>query len=243
MLSAQASIGYGQLITQIASENPDRLVIYIDDEPHSIGELEWSANRLARVFISRGVRPHDIVTIPLPNSFELLVTMLAAWKIGAVPNPIAANMPFEEMADLINCANSALIVGVAEELFPNHKTLPKSFTPDENISCASLPALIEHGCERALASGGSTGKPKLIMPKDKAVFNSAFSSALFKPQRATLIAGPLYHAVPFSSVWQGIFNRCSVVIMPRFEAEKCLQLVQGVDCPFPRKVHCVKSTL
>lgn len=212
------SIGYGERVAQLAATHPAHIALYIDDgmqsQPVTMLELDCAANQMARYYLDHDVSPHRIVTIPLPNSFELVVAMLAAWKIGAIPNPVSSHMPPDELAGIIACADSAIVVNAAD------------IKASKNFSDETLPPVTDHGGERALASGGSTGKPKLILPKDRAVFNPQLVSGLFKPERTALVAGPMYHAVPFSSTWQAIFNGCTAVIMKSFDAERCLQLIQ-----------------
>ena len=41
-----------------------------------------------------------------------------------------------------------------------------------------------------------------------------------------LVPGPLYHAVPFSAAWQGLFGGAKVVLMRRFDASECLALIE-----------------
>ncbi len=217
--------GFGQHISDLAAAEPQRIAVYIEDTPHTLAELDQSANRLAWVYLEHGVKLNSIITIALPNSFALLVATLAAWKIGAIPNPVSTSMPLRELQSLVSCAESALIVGADAADFAEHQCLPADFVSDTSLSADPLPPLTEHGGERALASSGSTGTPKLIMPSDKAVYNPEFISALFKPEKAVLVPGPLYHAVPFSSTWQGIFNSCTVVMLKRFDAEKCLHYI------------------
>ena len=62
--------------------------------------------------------------------------------------------------------------------------------------------------ERALASGGSTGLPKLIVPKSAAAYDSEHASPLFRAKYAVLVPGPLSHALPLLL--------CSgIVLLPR----------------------------
>jgi bile acid-coenzyme A ligase len=65
----------------------------------------------------------------------------------------------------------------------------------------------------------------LIVAANPGVYDEAFASALFKAKRAVLVPGPLYHAAPWSSAWQGLFAGCSVVVMRRFEARRTLELI------------------
>ncbi|MGE0385821.1 MAG: AMP-binding protein [Gammaproteobacteria bacterium] len=217
--------GYGEALTRLAAQDPERVALYFDDEPRTIGALERRANRLARTYQSLGVRHGRIVTIAIGNSFELLVAMFAAWKIGALPNPVSPAMPREELAAFIDCADSALIVGVPEGIVPGRRSIPLDYEPDPSLPDTPLPPLAEHSFERALGSGGSTGRPKVVIAQARAVFGAAPNNELFKPDQAVLVPGPIYHAVPFSGAIQGLMNGCTVIVMKRFDAEKCLALI------------------
>ena len=48
-------------------------------------ELERGANRRARVFAAKGVKPGDFVAIGLPNGNAFFETSFAVWKCGATP--------------------------------------------------------------------------------------------------------------------------------------------------------------
>jgi hypothetical protein len=48
-------------------------------------QLERGANRRARAFAARGVKPGDFVAIGLPNGNAFFETTFAVWKCGATP--------------------------------------------------------------------------------------------------------------------------------------------------------------
>jgi bile acid-coenzyme A ligase len=103
--------------------------------------------------------------------------------------------------------------------------VPAGFEPDPSLSDAPL-ADVMPPHERALASGGSTGAPKLILPRNPGLYDPEAPSALFKARAAVLVPGPLYHAVPFSAAWQGLFGGAKAVLMRRFDAAECLALIE-----------------
>jgi bile acid-coenzyme A ligase len=80
--------------------------------------------------------------------------------------------------------------------------------------------------ERALASGGSSGRPKLIVPASPAAYDPERPSPIFHARRAALVPGPLYHAVPFSATCQAILGGAAAVLMRRFDAARCLELIE-----------------
>src|SRR5713101_7377690 len=54
-------------------------------------QLERGANRRARAFAARGVKPGDFVAIGLPNSNAFFETTFAVWKCGATPTSPRGN--------------------------------------------------------------------------------------------------------------------------------------------------------
>ena len=176
------------------------------------GELESRTNRRARTYAERGVTAGDLVTLALPNGLELVEACIAAWKLGAVPNPISPRMPPPERARIVERAAPALVLDTAEE-------------PDPSLPDGPLPDLTPPH-ERALASGGSTGAPKLILPANPGSYDAAAPSPIFKARRAVLVPGPMSHAVPFSAAFQGLFGGATAILLPRFDAAETLAAVE-----------------
>src|SRR5258708_32242942 len=59
-------------------------------DPTRPGErLGRGANRRARAFAARGVKPGDFVAIGLPNSNTFFETTFAVWKLGATPTSLS----------------------------------------------------------------------------------------------------------------------------------------------------------
>src|ERR1700730_5817333 len=56
-------------------------------------ELERGANRRARAFAAKGVKPGDFVAIGLPNSNAFFETTFAVWKCGATPTSLSWRLP------------------------------------------------------------------------------------------------------------------------------------------------------
>lgn len=220
-----AAISYGRRVTELAAAEPDAPAFICEDEVLTRGELECDANQRARDFARRGVGKGDLVTLVLPNGLEWLRSCLATWKLGAVPNPLSSRLPPRERDAIIERANPALIVGLDGDEAGGRPCVPAGFEPDRSLGTDPLPDVTPPH-ERALASGGSTGQPKLILPHNPGLYDSGAPSHLFKARRAVLVPGPLYHAVPFSAAWQGLFGGAKVVLMRRFDASKCLELIE-----------------
>jgi bile acid-coenzyme A ligase len=220
-----ALVSYGRRVTDLAAAQPDAVAFVCEEQALTRGALERDANRRAREFARRGVKAGDLVTLVLPNGFEWLKSCLAAWKLGAVPNPLSARLPERERNAILERANPSLIVGLPASETWGRASVPAGFEPDPGLSSDPLPD-VTPAHERALASGGSTGQPKLILPRNPGAYDPEAPAPAFRPRAAVLVPGPLYHAVPFSAAWQGLFAGARAVLMRRFDASECLTLIE-----------------
>src|SRR5688572_30097071 len=107
-----AVVSYGRRVTELAAAQPDAVAFVCEGQELTRGELERDANRRAREFARRGVRAGDLVTVILPNGFAWLSNCLAAWKLGAVPNPLSSRLPARERNAILAQANPSLVVGL-----------------------------------------------------------------------------------------------------------------------------------
>jgi bile acid-coenzyme A ligase len=192
-------------------------------------QLDKRTNRLAREFQSRGVVEGSFVTIILPNCIEYIESAIAALKLGATPQPVSARLPKRELDAIIDLVKPSLIVGITNEQYERVSTLPLGFVASDKLSSLALPDKISKHW-KAPTSGGSTGKPKLIVSGSSALVDmdaDSFSPPLLLPvDGSILIPGPLYHNGPFTLSLQGLFKGNHVVIMERFDALETLHLLE-----------------
>jgi bile acid-coenzyme A ligase len=233
------AVSYGRRVTELAAAAADAPAFVFDERVLTRGALERGANRRARAFAQLGVKPGALVSLTLPNGLEWFESCLAIWKLGAVPNPLSARLPRRERDAILARAEPALIVGLDAVEASGRPSVPAGFEPDPSLSDAPLPDVTPPH-ERALASGGSTGTPKLILPRNPALYDPEKPSPIFKARTAVLVPGPLYHAVPFSASWQAVFGGAKAVVMRRFDASECLALIEKhrID-----RVHLVPSMM
>ena len=191
-------------------------------------QLEQRTNRLARAYQQLGVTRDSFVTIGLPNTVEFLAAAIAAWKCGATPQPVSARLPARERQAIIELAEPSLLVGVEPEEAAGHTAIPAGFEPGSGLSDAPLGEAAAASW-KAPTSGGSTGRPKLIVATQPAVVESVepFARMLGMTDGDTvLITGPLYHNAPFLLSTCALVLGGHIVLMPRFDAETALHLVE-----------------
>lgn len=204
---------------------PDGPAITADGRTLSWRELEARTNRAARALIARGVKPDDLVTIVLPNGAAFLEACFACWKAGATPQPAPPRAPAAELASLIALAEPALVIAGADVAVEGRARTSYDDLLAESDDDSPLPDRIA-GAWKALGSGGSTGRPKLIVSTSRAVAQSPLGWRLAADDVAVM-PGPLYHNGPFATAIAAMTAGAHLVILPRFDAETVLQAVDA----------------
>jgi bile acid-coenzyme A ligase len=218
----------GVVIGKLALADPGRAALTCGPVTRSRAELEARTNRLARAYRGLGVAPDTFVTIGLPNGVEFYEAVVATWKLGATPQPISSRLPPAERRAIIDLANPSLVVGVDPAETPGRPAIPADFEPAASVSAEPLPPAVASSF-KAPTSGGSTGRPKLIVATQPATWESieGFATLLRIPADGVhLVTGPLYHNGPFVTSLLALLRGNHLVVMPRFDAATALALVQ-----------------
>jgi len=224
-------IGPGARLTELAARNPDEIAVIVarhdgGEDVLSRGTLERQANSLAHRLRDAGVRQGDFVAIILPNGVEHVVATLATYKLGGCPMPLNARMPAPERDALLALSFPVAIIGDAPELDAIRRAEIANLDGDGDAP----PPDVTPQPSKAIASGGSSGKPKLIVSPGAFAFPGAkhpFSDLLqFRAGDLLYSPGPLYHnqAFFFSQIMLYVGGR--ILLNERFDARRALELVE-----------------
>lgn len=212
----------GSQISALAALAPDEPAVTCDGLTLTRAELDRSTNRLARAYAERGVGVGDYVTMVLPNSVEWIQAAVACWKLGAVPQPLSARLPDAELQGLLALRPPALLVGRDSAEIPS---VPAGFTPDPALSDAALPEAVSP-VWKAMGSGGSTGRPKLIESGGDSRIPAAIGYPLGAQEGdTTLVPIPLSHNTGFTTATIALLMRHHLVLMSRFDPHGFLRLI------------------
>lgn len=187
-------------------------------------ELVRAGDDLAVHLHEQGVRLGDMVTVAVPNSLDWFIAYLAIWRLGAIPQPISARLPQREVDAILELADPSAVVGL-DAAVPGRVWVPLGFRAP-HVDASHLPDAVSPAW-KAPTSGGSTGRPKLIVSGDPALFDTDAPPALAMGTDGCLVMpGPLYHNGP--AVWscQALLNGGHVVLLPRFDAEATLAAIE-----------------
>ncbi|KJS24268.1 MAG: acid--CoA ligase [Hyphomonadaceae bacterium BRH_c29] len=218
-------ISLSRIVAHWASVQPDRVAIDHEGQQVTWAELDARTNRLARAYEALGVKQDDFVTIALPNGIEFIEACIATWKAGATPQPISARLPKIERDQIVELGAPTLVVGVEPGAYDPTPCVPVNFVPDAALPDTELPERMASSI-KAMTSGGSTGRPKLIVSKIPAVWDPDMPYLEIPQQGAMLIPGPLYHNGPFLWAMIALFKGCTVGVTTRFDAEATLAVIE-----------------
>ena len=220
-------IAIGERMKEIVAAKPEAPAITSQGVTRTWRELHKRTNRMARGMLAKGVKFGDFVTIALPNGNGFIEACYACWKIGATPQPVSSKLPAGELAAIIELANSPIVVSDAPMQSPRPVVSAQALL-DASSDDSDLPEAIAPSY-KAPTSGGSTGRPKLIVSGQRGVtVKGGIEGSFYRygPDSIVLMPGPLYHNGPFGCVFGALNVGAHVVVMPKFDAEATLQHIQ-----------------
>ncbi|HEX6425333.1 MAG TPA: AMP-binding protein [Acidimicrobiales bacterium] len=220
-------VSFARRLTDLADADPCRAAVSCGESQVTRLELDTAANALARDLVARGVSGGDMVTIALPNSVDWFVAVAAAWKLGAVPQPVSARLPVRELRAIVELADPAVVIGGPQEAAGGRPCLPDGHRPPPGTDTSPLPDAVSPAW-KAPTSGGSTGRPKLIVSGERSVVDPDGPVPLRnRPDGCLVMPGPLYHNGPIVWSCQALLWGSHVVVLPRFDAEATLAAVEA----------------
>ncbi|MHC2463344.1 AMP-binding protein [Bradyrhizobium embrapense] len=222
MIETPHPVSIGTKIANLAWDSPSADCVTFEGVTLSRQELHLSSNRMAHALAARGVGLGDFVSIALPNGLDFMVTTCAVLKLGAIPQPVSGKLPEKELEAILSLACPRVVIRAAV-------VRPSDVTPamlmGETIDDTDLPDRISPAL-KAPTSGGSTGRPKLIvsgragvvLPDEGDFYGITHSDIAVMP-------APLYHNAPFSLALIAILAGAHLVLMRKFDPEELLQIV------------------
>lgn len=220
-------ISLGAKLALNARTRPDHPAVTCGEQSLTYAELHRRSNRLAHGLEKLGVRQGDLVSIGLPNSVAFVEIAYAVWKLGATPQPVSFRLPRAELEAIVALAASRLVVGLPGEADDGFFTSPSAIeaaSDDDSDLPDRIPPIA-----KAPTSGGSTGRPKLILSGDPGVTpedTPASGALMIEADSVVVLPGPLYHNAPFLMMMTATAFGAHVVLLPRFDAEATLQAVE-----------------
>ena len=239
---------------RLANETELRKIGNEKDVNLSYRELEALVNALANALLDLGIQKGDRVCLLMTNRPEFIVSWFALARVGAIISPMNPSYKEREVAyQLSNCEAVAVIVqhellSLVERVRAQTPTLQHVIVVGAKqlplpsymhsfkqmvYAYASTPPVSTTPSEEDLLtlpySSGTTGLPKGVMLNHKNVVCNAYQSvatARITSHDRMLVFVPLYHIYGIMLIGTASLSGATLVLMERFEPERCLQLIQ-----------------
>lgn len=205
--------------------DPDAPAVTLGQETLTRAELHALSDRYAATLRDLGVQQDDLVTVCLPNGPEHHAVSFAIWKLGGTPSPVSHRLPAHELEAIVALSRPRLVVAMeglevaAAEVVRPAQLGAADFggPPPRGLAAKYL---------KATTSGGSTGRPKVIVDHQPATIDPLAPWLGLEVDDVVLHPSPLYHNAPFLHTNLALCWGCHVIEMSRFDALEWLQLVE-----------------
>jgi long-chain acyl-CoA synthetase len=228
-------------IAAIARDDPQRVAIICGERRDTFGGLDADASRWSQFFARAGVGHGDRVAVMLGNRPEIFSAWIGAARLGAQIVPVSYRFTVPEVAYILADSQAAAFVyedeAVGRPAVDGIDTL-RAWANADDPDWRQLPA--QPASREFLGSpiifmnytSGTTGKPKgiarpLPVPAGEDMAPQPFTQLWgWTPQDVHLLCGPAYHTAPGNYALAHLLEGARVVVMPRFDAASCLQLIE-----------------
>ena len=236
----------------------DTPAVWLDgcDTPLSFAELDQQSTRVAHWLLSLGLQAEDGIAFLLDNRLDYYPLSWGARRAGLYYTPISIHLQPAEVAYVLRDSGAKLLITCPEmATLAGHITQDgwagdiyivggesEGLIPLQPIVDAfdAAQALPQRPVGRDfLYSSGTSGKPKgvkrALIPYPQRLeptFETGMFSTYYKIGKGCryLSPAPLYHAAPHRFTMRSIEFGGTVIVMPKFDAERALQLVEQYRC-------------
>jgi long-chain acyl-CoA synthetase len=174
----------------------DRVCVRDGEVELTYAEVATRVDAVAEQFAAAGVGRGDVVAVMLPNRVELLLGLMAAWRLGAAATPINPVFTANEAGYQLEDSRAVLLLtskpdadyGVPVVLADDLNTRPAGTLPAPAVAPDDLALLIY--------TSGSTGRPKGVMLDHAnlvAMGSSIGERMKLGPNDHCLLVLPLFH--------------------------------------------------
>ena len=209
-----------ELFENQVKETPNKVAVVFEDSELTYDELNKKANQLANILIANKVKQGDVVGIFLDKSLEMIVSILAILKCGAIYLPIDIHYPDSRTNYIIKNSGATTILTDTDTEEFNLNTinvsLSENFYKLSNTSNilrdfdAEAPAYIMY-------TSGSTGTPKGVLIENRSIVRLVKNTNFIKfnkNDRMLQTGSIVFDACTFE-IWGALLNGLSIYIIKK----------------------------
>ena len=233
--------------TEQVEKGPENTALEFGGQLLTYQQLDKKSSQLASYLIGKGIGTHDVVSIWLPRSQELIVSLMAVLKTGACYLPLDVSTPEERAKFMIEDSDSRVLITESSKkslgLGIGNKGLEVLYVDKgawELKEAYELPKVGLGDLAYIIYTSGSTGLPKGVMIEHRALINY-ISWAADTYVRGERVHFPLFTSISFdltiTSIFTPLITGNKIVIYPEEENPQVIQnvILEG-------KVEVIKLT-
>ena len=243
-------MGIAELFKQTALRLPDKVAIEFEDERVTFKEIDLQANKVANAFQSIGIAKGDRVAQFMPNSLELIYSLVGNFKNGSIIVPVNINFKEQETHHILSDSGAKAIITDKERLpivknvindIPELKHIilvdgreedTHSFHEMTKAASNKEPSVVINDGDYSIIfyTSGTTGKPKGAALNQTNITSNV--KALAQTWKWTeddvfLLTLPLYHIHGIGVALCGSLHVGNFTILKKkFVAEEALETIQ-----------------
>lgn len=251
--------GIGQWLVKHSKNRPDHMALIHNEHRYTYRQLNERVNKVANAFLSIGVMKGDRVNVLLFNTKEMIESLFACAKIGAILVPINFRLSVDEVLYIVNDSGAKHFIYDERMKFLVDELRTKKSTVQTYIQVGNDPheddLVYENLVENApnnepgfritlndihmmMYTSGTTGRPKgAMLTHGNTQWNAinAIHVTPFDYQDITLSVAPLFHIGGMSVFTTPLLYKGGTVILDDiFDPFRVLQKIQEekVTCLF-----------
>ncbi|MBX8518798.1 amino acid adenylation domain-containing protein [Pseudomonas cichorii] len=156
----EADLDIVATLREHARTQPARPALRYGDKVFTYAELDGLSDRVAGSLHQAGIGREHVVGLYLPRGAEMLVAMLACFKVGAAYLPLDPKQPPLRLAGILEDARPTLLLCL-EDLLPETSLATLSWSQASNGTAFDTPVSVAaQDLAYVLYTSGTSGKPK-----------------------------------------------------------------------------------
>jgi fatty-acyl-CoA synthase len=239
--------GLGSWARRRARMTPSKPALVQDGTPMSYADLDRAVTRLGHGLRARGVARGDRVAFLGLNSIEMVITVLATARLGAVSVPVNTRLASRELAYVLDHSASRLLI--VEDVLVETVRDPEAGAPD--IDTVVFTRAVGTGLDDLAGddeteidepiglddlfmiqyTSGTSGRPKGVMlTHGNVVWNvvNLLVDIDLGSEEVALVTAPLFHTAALNQVlFPTILKGGTVLVEARFDPARAVDLIES----------------
>lgn len=238
---------YIDFVSEPAKREPEKTAVVGNQKRLNFAELDLRVGKLGEALRSAGLKMGDRVAVLAKNELEYAEIQAACHRSGFVLVPLNNRLAIPELEFILNDSTPKILIGGREEHDRVKKLSsmvesvrkpiglgdPEDIESYDDFIADALPDPAKDPLDSNLISSilytsGTTGKPKGAIIDRNVLTARAFFNAIelqYTEDDIFVEALPMFH-IASGLAYAALFVGATVVMLPEFKPEKCLDLLE-----------------